>query len=670
MDPSLIQTLYLVLVSAIVLLLPGTALRLLANRFLDAKSNPPVSVVAALPSGVGLSVAFWPLLLLYTTLTGQRFIPAFLWIVLGASALAIVLCIMQGRSKHGPTISRVAIATGLTLLGLVILSLIFRLNDIDGLLVPLFGDSLHHTMITSIITNTGRVPSGYEPYVPVNTFTYHFGFHTLAAVLAQLTGATPVQAVLVMGQVLNIAALLVGYLLARTFFSSYAAGLAAALLTGFVSVMPAYYVNWGRYTQLAGLVLLPVAIVFLVRALDEKARRSDIALAALCVAGLAVVHYRILIFYGLLVIALAAWLVVWRWRERQALVPLALRAAGIGLTGLLVASPWLINVVSKYVPGLVGRLSTVTPEYLAGYNSLENFRAYTGAAMALLGLPGFGLALTVLISSRKSAQPKQGSEEWGPAPARQPAFMAIVVATWMLLMLVSIGVVPGAIGSYTVAISLYIPLSMLGRWVGTRLRVPLWAATAAPVAVALLSALVLGTWHVANTGCCSYVHEPDLQAFKWIASNTPPGARFLISSELSYAGRGVTASDAGMWLPLLANRQVSVPALAAWTENPIVPDFFTQARKLAAYTQPAGDPVIQRLVALGTVPAPHSPSDPEMLALMQAQGITHVYSGTSGGATKLRLDIAAMRRDACHYRLARPPDEGVYIFEVSYSSCK
>jgi len=50
-------------------------------------------------------------------------------------------------------------------------------------------------------------------------------------------------------------------------------------------------------------------------------------------------------------------------------------------------------------------------------------------------------------------------------------------------------------------------------------------------------------------------------------------------------------------------------------------------------------------------------------------GITHVFSGTAGGASRPRLDIAAMRRDACHYKLVYPPTNGIYIFEVSYSDC-
>ena len=99
---------------------------------------------------------------------------------------------------------------------MTLLALVFRLGDIQGLPVPMFGDSLHHTIITTIIETTGRVPTGYQPFVPVDTFTYHFGFHTLAAVLAMLTADSAPNAVLIMGQVLNVASLPTAYLLART----------------------------------------------------------------------------------------------------------------------------------------------------------------------------------------------------------------------------------------------------------------------------------------------------------------------------------------------------------------------------------------------------------------------------------------------------------------------
>jgi hypothetical protein len=665
---------------------------------------------AVLP-GIGLSVAFWPLLLLYVSLLGLRLSGPVVWAVLGLSLGVIVWLSRTGGFGERPSLDEML--AGVTLGGMTLLALVFRLGDIQGLPVPLFGDSLHHTMITSIIETTGRVPAGYRPFVPVDTFTYHFGFHTLSAVLGMLTGAAAPKAVLVMGQVLNVASLPVAYLLARELFSSRLAGLAAALITGFVSVMPAYYVNWGRYTQLAGLVLLPVAMAMLLRATRREGKGFEVALAAFCVAGLVVVHYRILIFYGLFVVALAGWYLLANWGDRPLLVS-AVGRAGIAVgAGLVVTAPWIWNLYTNYFWGLVGRLGTVSPDYISAYNSGDNFRLYEGKVLPALGALGLVAALADILvgvgPAINVASPDEGkagnmskaslrrlpgdSADGFPGESAQAGFVrvarglgrragawgALVVATWTALMLVSIWIVPGAIGSYTVAITLFMPLSMLGGYgIGLlaevpapRLRVPVMRLSPVALVVAPVAALLMGSWHVADPGFYSYVHDADLRAFHWIKANTPAGSKFLISSEISYAGRAVTASDAGMWLPVLAGRNVSVPALATWTERPSETDFFTDSRTLAAYTQPAADPETQRLVSIGKTPAPVPPGDPRLLALMQKLGITHVYSGTPsttpGGASKPRLDVAAMSKDTCHYKSLYPPGSDVYVFQVVYS---
>jgi len=661
-------------------ILPGAALYAGALRIAGDRI---AGLPGALIFGPGLSIAFWPLLLLYLTIAG---LSLGWWlataIIVVAAAVLVGLWIPAFRLAR---LSTEQIAIGLSLVGLSVLALAFRLRDIQGLPVPMFGDSLHHTMITTIIANTGRVPSGYQPFVPVDTFTYHFGFHTLAALLASITGATPPDAVLIMGQVLIVFAIPAAYLLARVLFDSRPAGLFAAVLTGFASAMPAYYVNWGRYTQLAGQVLLPAGLALLwlaAQPLPPEQRGIRIAhwaLAAFCVAGLVVVHYRILIFYGLFGIALAAGQLVRGWPNWRAMLRIWLLELGIVIAGLLAAAPWLANLLANYVPGLFGRLRTVTTEYIAAYNSLDNFRYFVGLALAAAGLLGVGLAVFTLVTRRgKSSAEMEQADEAGLRLS--PEASALIMAGWAVLMVLSIAWPPGAIGSYTVAISLYIPLTALGGYGIARLLelLPartLRAAWVTPV-LALLAAPVLaigfGTWHLSDPGQFSYVHPADLQAFDWIRANTEPDSKFLISSEFSYAGRGVTASDAGMWLPLLTGRNVSVPALSSWTEHPFVPDFFTETRTLAAYTQPRTDLEVQRLAATGAIPAPLDPGDPQALALMKKLGITHIYSGTAEGtASKPRFDLAALRRENCRFKLLYTAPGGVYVFQIQYgATCK
>ena len=718
------QTYLYVIMAGLILVLPGTAIYLLAHQLHGSLSHARPDrpdLADALLCSPALAVAFWPLMLLYLTLVGLSLTLPLLIVMLTASALCIVGVLFKGQRPVGHRVApahmrmeagysnphsgawpgRVRLTHGaaLALSGMLALALAFRLADVQGLVVPMFGDSLHHTMIASLIANSGQVPSGYAPYVPVNTFTYHFGFHTLAAILNLLTGAPLPHAVLITGQILIVTALSVAGLLNRGMFHSWYAGLGAALLTGFASLMPAYYVNWGRYTQLAGNVLLVVALTLLVQTMGPRWTRASAALAALCVAGLVVVHYRILIFFGLFGLALAvaqlltAW---WAGRSFRDVGAAWVRGLLVVAGGMVVALPWLLNLWANYFPVLVGRLQTVTPDYLAVYNNPQSIAYFVGRFLPVMAALGLTLCMApravMAVKGRRNPAPAtgEGADQAHLQSERETSGMALAV--WTALLVLSLWIVPGAIGSYTVAITLYIPLSALGGYALGWAMEKLVTATAGvgagrkamPQALTLTLALALGTvalagafsvasgtWHLIDPGRYQYVHAPDLQAFQWIRDNTPPTARFLISSEFSYAGRGVTATDAGMWLPLLTGRNVSVPALSAWMERPADPEFFTATRTLAAYTQPLAAPqpegisTQQALRQAGVISSTHTLSDPETLALMRFLGITHVYVGVALGNSKPRLDVAAMRRDSRHYRLVYS-EQGVYVFEVIY----
>jgi len=664
-----LETLVLIVAAFLILIAPGLAIYVLAERVLAPRTSNAVPLAPLF--GIGLSIGFWPLLLLYCSLIGIHFVPLFVGATVAISLVVALIAWWPQLKGYRP--SSDGIVSGLALASLTIFALVFRLGDIQGLAVPMFGDSLHHTMITTIIAQTGQVPTSYQPFVPVTTFTYHFGFHTLAAVLSKLTGATVPDAVLIMGQVLIVLSIPVAYLFGRVLFRSSLAGLVSALITGFISVMPSYYVNWGRYTQLAGQILLPVALALLVRLVRGDSRRLDFALTAFCIGALGVVHYRILIFYGLFALALAIWRLVTCWGRWSFLVGDLARVVGAGAIGVLVAAPWLANVLANYYPGLARRLGSVTTEYIAGYNSLDNFTRYVGVALALLGALGVFAAIVSLARQSFRAPPKDTTATGDP-PGLPASVAALTVATWAGLMFASLWPIPGAIGSYTVAIALYIPLSALGgygaAWAtevlqhGVRIA-DAWLSVAV-AAGAPICAILFSTAHIAHPELFAYVRDPDLKAFDWINSNTPTDAGFLISSEISYAGRGLTASDAGMWIPLEAGRKVSVPALSAWTEQPIVPDFFTDTRKLAVLTQPLDKSETQQTPGGEESPTPAPPGSQATLALMQKLGINYIFSGSPGGASKQRLDIAGMRKDRCHFQLVYGPEGGVNIFRVLY----
>ena len=88
-----------------------------------------------------------------------------------------------------------------------------RALNVRALVAPAWVDSVHHTVITQLIADAGAIPTSYEPFMPVQDFHYHLGFHALAAVLMRLSGLPAHRAVLLLGQALNGAGVLAAYLL-------------------------------------------------------------------------------------------------------------------------------------------------------------------------------------------------------------------------------------------------------------------------------------------------------------------------------------------------------------------------------------------------------------------------------------------------------------------------
>jgi hypothetical protein len=309
------------LLYALIIMLPGAAVYGLLARWLPA----PITAMPLLTS-LGLGLALWPTLLLYTTLIHVPAGSIWLYALLALSAALIY----RQRIYFGlqrPTLE-------VALLGVALLaSLAVRLYFIRDLQAPLYGDSVHHTIVTELIVDHGGVPSDYLPYIPLISFTYHFGFHTQAALLIWASGIDATLAVLYVGQALNALTVLAAYYLSTGLFhpARWAkwAGLVSAMITGLVSTMPAFYANWGRYTQLAGQAILPFAMVALVAAAQSllpaggaaqsplppggagggglRQRWPLLILNIVLIVGLFLSHYRVLIFYAAWVVAVLLW---------------------------------------------------------------------------------------------------------------------------------------------------------------------------------------------------------------------------------------------------------------------------------------------------------------------------------------------------------------------------
>lgn len=476
----------------------------------------------------------------------------------------------------------------------------------------MWGDSYQHAMITQLMLDNGGLFSSWAPYTPYATLTVQFGFSSVAAALAWVTGANAVQATILAGQLLNAAAALALYPLAlRLAGGSRWAGLAAVLTAGLLAPLPGIYVNWGRYAQLAGQVVLPAAMALTWDLAAGRRGWRPAALVGAVVAGMALCYYRMAFFYAAFVgVLLLFWgLPTWRLRWREWLGALAWLAVAAATTAVLFV-PWALNVATSQLAATVGEAAVVgTP--------LDYVRADYGA-WRLLGdyMPAWLLAASgaaVLWALLRREWMLPGLALWG-------ALLAGYMAT-------SLFGVPGAVmlQSFSVLIAIYIPVALACGWLAAALVGLLprqepaparrWAAALPAAALALLA-----LWGGARQlrildPAYILVTRPDVKAMGWIAAHTPPGARFLVHGFDVYGGTSVVGADGGWWIPLLAGRENTMPPqYAIANERPDPPDY------------------TQRVVGLVHELRAAPPTTDAGMQILCAWGITHLYNGQGQGA--------------------------------------
>ncbi|HEU5101699.1 MAG TPA: hypothetical protein VFU22_21905, partial [Roseiflexaceae bacterium] len=326
---------------------------------------------------------------------------------------------------------------------------------------------------------------------------YHWGYHVFMAAAMRLAGAELPVTLLWGGQMLNALHALAAAGLAAYLWRRHIASVVAALVVGLVSIFPAYYVSWGRYTQLTGLLLLvPLMIVWLellrscsagLVGAGDRARASGgcnwrlpVALALL-LAGLCLIHFIVLAF-GLCFIAVSGigWVLSARREQLWARVLAAAGAAGLALA---LSGPWLWLLVSRALlpsdvgvaPPLVGRgafYALDTRLLWAGHNRLLVAIALAAAlwgmrrrARVVAEQLAWVAALCVLANPNLALYvlPAAGLVLLAWALPRRRLLAAVGGAALLLLNPLLIGKLPylGIISIETIVISLFLPIGVL-----------------------------------------------------------------------------------------------------------------------------------------------------------------------------------------------------------------
>jgi len=578
----------------------------------------------------GLSLALYPLLLLWTDIIGLHLGAIYAWLP-PLAGLGIILWRNRKRLsvRTFPHFNAFNLPwADVAFIGIVALLVLTRFWAVRSLDVPMWGDSYQHTMIAQLLVDNGGLFNVWLPYAELQTLTYHFGFHTAVAAFHWLSGLDMPQAVLWTGQLLNVLAVIALYPLATRLGGNRWAGVGTVLVAGLLSPMPMYYVNWGRYTQLAGQVILPGAIYLILATLEAESRRIEssvltgpnwfiklrhripfdpgqMALTWVVLGGLALTHYRILIFA---ILFFAAFFVL-RVR-RETWIALLARTFWIGIGAGLLFLPWFIHTFAgKIMLIFATKLSTpvaAVSTWAQEYNAIGDLSSYLPASLWLL------LFVSIIWGLWR--------REKGVALITLWSFLILLVANPQWLRLPGEGV----LSNFAVFIAAYIPVSVLagylvGQITSYKLKVESARMSLALALLFSVSVFAVGVWGARERLSDlqvmpnALVTRPDIRAAEWIQENTPQDARFLVNSFFAYNDSSIVGSDGGWWLPLLARRQTTLPPLNYSSERGPRPDYVQWVNTLTTEIQNKGI------------------THPDVLTLLHARGITYEYIGQRQG---------------------------------------
>lgn len=529
--------------------------------------------------------------------------------------------------------------TALIFLLVFALTLWTRVLQIEELVLPAWVDPVHHTLMIRAAIEQGEVPYSLHPYLPVDNLPYHWGYHVFTATITRLSGLSIPQVMLWEGQLLNALHVLTCAALASYLWRSARAGIVAGVVVGVISIMPSYYVSWGRYTHLTGLLLLPPLAISWHRLLHTPARNT-ILWSALLLAGLCLVHVLVLL---LALILLAVITLIWAVYTRKPLLLAApLRNAVFAATlSLLLVAPWIRVIVSRILlpsnehpqSGLVtagdfpllheGLFWAGQNHLLVALALLATLWGFWRRAKPAILMVGWGMLLAMAANPWMISYlfPAIGTPlilwSW-----QQRKYSGVIIGSLLFMVNPMVVELPyiWLITNDILSISMFIILAVL---IGggyhmlltrlERIRHSQWRMLACYGSMVVVGIWALwGAWglrHVINDETI-LVKAPDRPALQWIAENTPPDARFLINAAPWYAvaARG---SDAGYWI---------MPLTGRWTSTP--PTLFIH-----------GPPeYVQHMQTISNQVVNFEQGQEDQLdALIAAENITHIFLGANGG---------------------------------------
>ncbi|GEM_PF-5578689 len=487
-------------------------------------------------------------------------------------------------------------------------------------------DSMHHTLIVQMIVQNGRLPDNYLPLFDIVTFRYHFGYHLAGAIASMLSGVSPRLIVLLSGPLLVASASLSAGLLTETLTKNRIAGLVASALVGMGMIFPGYMITWGRFPQLAALTCLAITllVVYRITVTNKTVNVGSIILISVLAVSIGLTNYKTL-FFGLPVLVLFFCVKAfspnnWSKEIKRVLAD----GIWIAVISTVLCLPWIMHLFS-HIPGTV-----LLSQGKAGDNYYSLIRMGEEVlgfqtTLPLLVVSLFGAVLGLLVKNRN----------------------IILMVVWILVAFILSN--PHLLGNYldpiSTLISMYLPISVLIVFPLVYIAERDWKCTRILNGVMVAAFLGMAVFGI---GCMqkfiqierTFPKLEDVQAAEWIKENIPDTALFMINTyNFDYSPKAIIGLDGGYWIPVLAAKKTIVPPINTSIEY-----------------QPMGKDILSSTLELHSLKGQLTTTD--AIDLLKKNGVTHIYSGESGGPINVDALLGCAAYQLIYHR------DNVFIFKL------
>lgn len=627
----MLTELRLVIVLTAMLTLPGWAMLALSGTWRQWEGLQRWIVA------VSLSIAFYPVLFY-----GLRLVIPFLTLgpykiaaMLLASAGLIVWQMRRHWKDQFIFDQREWVAVGVFAMTLFTRFWVIRENA-----YPAWSDSLHHTLLTQLTAVQGGLPVDMEPYFPIPLSQYHLGLYSLTATVQWLAQVPAHTALLWTAQALNGLCALGVYLVLDRRVGRVGA-IAGAVAVGLLSHQPAFYVNWGRFTQIASQSILLIAWLVTWEAMSQWQRPWrqykvqtlwNTAFAAVLCGAVFFLHFRVAAFLLPLILMSAA-IELWRAQKERKVHQALLGICTIGIASLIVVSAILWKALNVHLTSIL-HPPAASPEEIN--QTVTNYFVFSWGSVTSLSARGWLLAITGVCAVIGLVRRNQ---------------IVIVSLLWTLVLFLfgngyAVGIpILGFTNMGAILIMFYLPIGLIiGAAVEELIRLakPEWRLKVIRVlaALGLAMAFVASHTRVADLEPYRFFITPeDVQAMRWINQNTPYDAIFAVNT-VFWLPKAPHGTDAGYWIPYFTGRQTT-----------------TGAMLLNLATEEYRSNIIEMSHAVEGLE-----TDNAALERLQELGVQYVYIGQRGNFAGPGLNAAQLHCTGLAIQVYQ--DGGVSIFRI------